>query len=158
MEKLEWKVFEAFKKDWALVTAGKPGDFNTMTISWGGVGTLWEKDVATVYVKPVRYTHDFMEKSEFFTVSFFPEDCREDLALLGTKSGRDGDKVAETKLTPIEIGETVGFREASVTLLCRKIYRQDLDKAAIPSDVIEKYYTEEVPHTMYIGEVLDVIR
>ena len=158
MEDLELKVFEAFKKGWALVTAGKPGDFNTMTVSWGGVGTLWEKDVATVYVKPVRYTHDFMEKSGFFTVSFFPEEYREDLALLGTKSGRDGDKVAETKLTPVEIGETVGFREASVTLLCKKIYRQDFDKAAIPSDVVEKYYTEEAPHTMYVGEVLEVIR
>lgn len=158
MKELEWKVFEAFKEGWALVTAGTPGDFNTMTVSWGGVGTLWEKDVATVYVKPVRYTHDFMEKNEFFTVSFFPEDCREDLALLGTKSGRDGDKVAETKLTPVEIGETVGFKEASVTLLCKKIYRQDLDIAAIPADTIEKYYAEEAPHTMYVGEVLDVIR
>lgn len=158
MNDLSLKVFEAFHSDWALVTAGTLENFNTMTIGWGGLGTLWSRDVATVYVKPCRYTHDFMEKSDFFTVSFFPEDYKKDLALLGRKSGRDGDKVAETALTPVSVDASVGFKEASLTILCQKIYRQDLEKAAMPAEVIADYYTEEAPHTMYIGEVLKVLR
>ena len=158
MNDLSLKVFEAFHSDWALCTAGTPDDFNTMTIGWGGLGTLWSRDVATVYVKPCRYTHDFMEKNDFFTVSFFPEEYKKDLALLGRKSGRDGDKVAETKLTPVSVGDSVGFKEASLTLLCKKIYRQDLDLSAMPAEVIADYYTEEAPHTLYIGEVLSVLR
>ena len=158
MNDLSLKVFEAFHSDWALVTAGTLENFNTMTIGWGGLGTLWSRDVATVYVKPCRYTHDFMEKSDFFTVSFFPEDYKKDLALLGRKSGRDGDKVAETALTPVSVDASVGFKEASLTILCQKIYWQDLEKATMPAEVIADYYTEEAPHTMYIGEVLKVLR
>lgn len=158
MNDLSLKVFEVFHSDWALVTAGTPEDFNTMTIGWGGLGTLWSRDVATVYVKPCRYTHDYLEKNDVFTVSFFPEDYKKDLALLGRKSGRDGDKVAETALTPVSVGSSVGFKEASLTILCKKIYRQDLDVSAIPAEVIDDYYTEEAPHTMYVGEVLEVIR
>lgn len=158
MNDLSLKVFEAFHSDWALVTAGTPEDFNTMTIGWGGLGTLWSRDVATVYVKPCRYTHDYLEKNDVFTVSFFPEEYKKDLALLGRKSGRDGDKVAETALTPVSVGSSVGFKEASLTILCKKIYRQDLDVSAMPAEVIDDYYTEEAPHTMYVGEVLEVIR
>lgn len=158
MHELNPDIFSAYDKGWALVTAGSPEDFNTMTISWGGAGTLWGKPVATVYVKPCRYTHSYLEASAYFTVSFFPEEYRKDLALLGTKSGRDGDKVAETGLHPVAVGESVGFAEASETLLCRKIYRQDLDPAAMPEGVVKAFYQEEAPHTMFIGEVVEIRR
>ncbi len=153
------KIFDLFYKDWALVTAGTPEHCNTMTIGWGGLGTLWNKPVCTVYVKPCRYTHQFLEESQYFTVSFFPEQHRDALRLLGRKSGRDGDKIGESGLTvqPLEEG-TVTFAEAEVTLVCRKIYRQDLDPAAMPPEVVQKYYTEEAPHTMFVGEVVRVIR
>ena len=137
------------------MTAGTIDHFNTMTISWGGMGTLWSRPVATVYVKPCRYTHDFMEENDYFTVSFFPEKYRGDLSILGSKSGRDGDKVALTSLTP-EAGEHwVTFREAEQVLVCRKIYRQDLDLSAIPEWAAKAHYRTEAPHTMYIGEVID---
>ena len=151
------KSFDLFNKGWALVTAGGVENFNTMTISWGGLGTLWNKPVATVYVKPIRYTHNFMESSEYFTVSFFDTDYRADLATLGTLSGKEGDKVAKTQLTPVAVGETVSFKEAKLTLLCKKIYRQDLDKSMMPADVVEKYYIDEAEHTMYVGEVVEMI-
>ena len=150
--------FEIFNHDWALLTAGVKDDFNTMTISWGGLGTLWGKSVATVYVKPIRYTHDFLERNEFFTVSFFPEEYRKALSLLGSRSGKDGNKVAASGLTPTVLANAITFEEAAVTLLCRKIYRQDLDTAAMPSDVVERYYKTEAPHTMYIGEVINIIK
>ena len=158
MDALELNVFDVFNKGWALVTAGSMDSFNTMTISWGGLGTLWGKSVATVYVKPVRYTHEFLEKNEYFTLTFFPEEYRKDLSLLGSRSGRDGDKVALTSLTPVAVGESVGFREASLTLLCRKLYRQDMDVSAMPADVAALHYAKEAPHTMYVGEVLEIIR
>lgn len=149
--------FGIYDREWALVTAGTMESFNTMTISWGGLGTLWGKPVATVYVKPVRYTHEFLERSDFFTVSFYPEECRKALMLLGSLSGRDGDKVKKAGLTPVAAGESVTFREARATLLCRKIYRQDLDTAAMPEQVVRAFYETEAPHTMYIGQVVEIL-
>ena len=158
MEELKLNVFDQFDKKWALLTAGTPDSFNTMTISWGGFGTLWSKPVTTVYVKPVRYTYEFMEKNEYFTVSFFPEEYKKDLALLGSKSGRDGDKLALTSLTPVELEHGIGFREAELTVICRKIYRQDLDGGQIPAEAAERYYQTEPVHRMYIGEVLAITK
>lgn len=153
------EALRVFHEDWALVTAGTQADgYNTMTISWGGLGTLWGKPVATVYVKPVRYTHSFLEKNDWFTVSFYPEECREALALLGRLSGRDGDKVAESGLTPRFLENAVTFAEARVTLLCRKIYTQPMDTAAMPEKVVETFYKVEKPHTIFIGEVVEVLR
>ena len=82
-------IFAQFDKKWALLTAGGKEKFNTMTISWGGLGTLWGKPVATVYVRESRYTHEFMDREDYFTVSFYPESCRRTLGVLGSKSGRD---------------------------------------------------------------------
>lgn len=151
------KPFERFDQHWALVTAGNLNHYNTMTISWGGLGTLWELPVATIYIKPCRYTHQFLETNDFFTVSFFPEEYRKDLTVLGSRSGRDCDKLALTSLTPKAIGESVGFLEAEETLLCKKIYQMDLTKEGMPLNVIQSYYTEEAPHTMYIGQVIQEI-
>ena len=129
------EIFNKFDKQWALVTAGTRAGFNTMTISWGAMGTLWNRPAVTVYVRPSRYTHEFMESEELFTVSFYPEEYRKDLGKLGTLSGRDCDKVAETRLTPVPVevkaGETMSFAQAELTLVCRKMFSADMDKAAI---------------------------
>lgn len=156
--KLDENVLQIFNSDWALVTAGDKNKFNTMTIGWGGLGTLWSKPVATVYVKPCRYTHEFLEKNEYFTVSFYDGKYKKALGLLGTKSGRDCDKVAESGLTPRFLPNGVTFDEAYVTLVCRKIYRQDMDLNAIPQFAVDRYYLNEAPHTMYVGEVTQIIR
>lgn len=156
--KFQTDIFSVYDKEWALLTAGSKENYNTMTISWGGMGTLWSKPVVTVYVKPIRHTHRFLEESDYFTVSFYPEQYRNALLLLGTKSGRDGDKVAEAGLTPAFSDKSVTFQEAKVTLLCKKIYRQDLDTAAMPAEVADSFYTEEAAHTMYIGEVVEILK
>lgn len=151
-------VFSRFNEKWALLTAGTGEDFNAMTISWGGMGTLWSKPVVTVYVKPIRYTWKYMEKYGVFTVGFFPEEYREDLMIMGTKSGRDGDKLALTRLTPRTLEQGVTFAQAETTLVCRKIYWQDLVRAHMPQEVAERIYTPEEPHRMYIGEVVDIVK
>lgn len=156
--KFDTEIFGLFDRQWALVTAGDLSRFNTMTIAWGGLGTLWGRPVATVYVRPTRYTHRFMEENDLFTVSFYPEECRGALQLLGSRSGRDGDKVAASGLTPMEAGGSVSFREASRTLVCKKIYRSRLVREEIPDAAWKRYYQpDEEPHDMYIGEVIDIL-
>ena len=156
---MEFKMdaFSQFDKKWALLCAGSGEHYNAMTISWGGMGTLWSKPVATVYVKPIRYTYQFMEESEYFTISFYPEKYRDALGLMGSKSGRDCDKAAAAGLTPKEVSGTVTYEEAEITLLCKKIYSQDLNTENMPRDVIRGYYETEAPHRMYIGEVVDIL-
>ncbi len=152
------KTLQLFNKEWALVTAGDKSRFNTMTIGWGGLGTLWSRPVATVYVKPLRYTHQFLDSNPYFCVSFFDERYKKALGLLGSKSGRDCDKVAESGLTPLFLDNGVTFAEAYATLLCKKIYRQDMDLSAIPQFAVDRYYQGEAPHTMYVGEVVQIVR
>ncbi|MDR0384326.1 MAG: flavin reductase [Christensenellaceae bacterium] len=142
-----------FNNEWALLTAGTKDKFNTMTVSWGGMGTLWKKPVVTVYVKPIRYTYEFMENNDYFTLSFYDAKYKKDLGVLGGKSGRDCDKVALTNLTPKFIENWVSFEQANTTIVCKKIYFQDLNKSQLPNTVIENWYKNEPVHRMYIGEV-----
>ena len=157
-----YEVFRLFNDRWALATAGSIEHYNTMTIGWGSMGTLWGpphkgKPVLTIYVSPARYTHTFLEQNEFFTVSFFPEEYRKDLALLGSRSGRDGDKVALTALTPVAVEHGVDFREAELSFVCRKLYSHQFEQEKVPKEVADWIYTRVPPHTMFIGEIVEVI-
>ncbi|MBO4689048.1 MAG: flavin reductase [Clostridiales bacterium] len=151
-------IFETFDKQWALLTAGNMEKFNTMTISWGGLGTIWGMPVATVYVRTSRYTHEFMDGSEYFTVSFYPEEKKKDLGVLGSKSGRDIDKMHFPGLTATEAGKSVSFEEAEVTLVCRKVFKQTLEPENMEGKIAEQFYSKDAVHDMYIGEVVDIIR
>jgi len=151
-------IFERFDKRWALLTAGPLERHNSMTISWGELGTLWGHKVATVYVKPARYTYSFMEANDYFVLSFFPEEYRAALGVMGSKSGRDIDKDAAAKLTPIQHGEVTVYQEASLTIVCKKIYWNDLDPAHIPDAEMQRYYTAQAPHRMYVGEVVEILQ
>lgn len=147
----------AIDQEWALLTAGEKSDFNTMTVSWGGLGTIWNKPVVTAYVRPNRYTYKYMENSEYFTMSFYNEEYRKDLNILGTKSGKDVDKVALTKLTPEFLEKSISFKEAKLTIVCKKIYSQDLEINNVPEYEANRFYKNEPIHRMYIGEVVDII-
>ena len=154
----ETEIFSQFNNRWALLSAGTMDHHNTMTISWGGMGTLWEKPVVTVYVKPCRHTFQYMNKNIYFTVSFYPEKYRKALTVMGSISGRDIDKDKEAGLTPVSVTQAVTYKEAEVTLLCRRIYWQDLDEEHMPGDVVRQNYLSDEAHRMYIGEVVDIIR
>ena len=150
-------AFGLYAKKWALLTAGNKDSFNTMTVSWGGMGTIWGKPVATVYVRPSRYTHEFMDREGYFTVSFFPEEYRKVLGVLGSKSGRDMDKMNGSGLTAKALQESVTFEEAEITLVCRKMFMQRLEPSNITDPDAAKFYAGDAPHDMYIGEVVDII-
>lgn len=149
--------FTLFHEDWSLVTAGKLSHHNSMTISWGEMGTLWNRNVVTIYVKPCRYTYQFMEENDYFTLSFFDEEYRDALKIMGSKSGRDINKDKEARLTPLEHGEVTLYQEAKMTLICKKIYHNDLSLDNIPEEERERHYKIEKPHRMYIGEVIEII-
>ena len=154
----ETDILTVFDKKWALLTAGNKESFNTMTVSWGGMGTIWGKPVATVYVRTSRYTHEFMDREDYFTVSFYPEEYKKILGVLGSKSGREMDKMKDSGLTAKEAGASMTFNEAEVTLVCRKIFVQRLEPSNITDENAAKFYENDAPHDMYIGEITDIIK
>lgn len=154
--KLTTDIFSQFDQTWGLVTAGTPDNFNTMTISWGGLGTIWGRPVATVYIRTSRYTHEFVDANEYFTISFYPEEYKKVLGILGSKSGRDIDKMHSSGLTPRFLDKGITFEEAGLTIICRKLFKQQLAVENIPEDIAADYYKKDAPHDMYIAEVVEI--
>ena len=150
----DWKEnpVRAIGDDWALVTAGTPQAYNTMTVSWGGVGVIWGKDVAFIFVRQSRYTLAFLEKHDRFTISFYPPEYRKALAYCGSESGRNVDKAKETGLTPAFDGAPY-FEEASAVLHCRKMAKYDLLPEGFLTDDAASNYTDGNYHRMFIAEI-----
>lgn len=156
IKSLEFSPFVKIGDEWALVTAGSSENYNTMTVSWGGLGVLWGVPSATIYIRPQRYTHEFVEKNELFTISFFKSEYKKTLSFCGSHSGRDCDKAKETGLTPIELDGTTSFEEAELILVCRKKYSQDMTaNSFLDKSLLEKWYPNNDLHTVYIGEIIE---
>ena len=153
---IEGNLIDLIASDWMLVTAGNRQKYNTMTANWGGAGHLWNKPVAFVFVRPERYTYQFMEESEGFTLSFYDEAYRDALNLCGAKSGRDCNKVSEAKLTAhfTESG-LPAFTEAKLVLECRKLYATMLKKEDfLDNQPLKTHYTTKGGlHKLYIAEI-----
>jgi len=148
-------AFKLIADDWMLITAGDIRSFNTMTASWGAMGELWHKKVCICFVRPTRYTHEFMEKSDKFSLSFFDEKYRAALDFCGKVSGRTINKAQQAGLTPIESEEGgVYFSQARLVFVCRKIYADYLDPALFLAPEIDRNYPAKDYHRMYIGEIL----
>jgi flavin reductase (DIM6/NTAB) family NADH-FMN oxidoreductase RutF len=150
-------------KEWMLVTAGNEArGYNTMTASWGHLGSMWGHGgglpTAVIYLRPQRYTKEFVDREELFTLSVFPEDYKKDLGYLGRVSGRDEDKVAATQLTPVFEGEYTYFSQAKLVLVCRKLYRGTLQEDGfVDRSVLDEHYPNRDLHDMYIGEIVKVL-
>ena len=155
---IQENVFSLIGDQWMLVTAGTEERCNTMTASWGGLGVLWGAPAATCYIRPQRYTKEFLDREEYFTLTFFDEKYRRALSLCGSKSGRDVDKIKECGFTmrTAACGAPY-FEQARLVLVCRKRFVQEMDPARIPQDVKEKWYPQQDYHTMYIGEIVEVL-
>lgn len=147
---------ELISDGWGLVTAGNEEKFNTMTVSWGALGEIWGKDAAFVFIRPQRYTFEFIEREEIFTLAFFSEEYKDALKICGSKSGRDIDKIAATGLTPVFTDGGVTFGEAEYTVICRKMASQFIDPSGFEDKDIEKNYPSDDYHKVYIGEILKV--
>lgn len=158
IRELKDNFVKMISNDWALLTAGKSDDFNTMTVSWGGIGELWNKDVCFVFVRPQRYTYEFMEKNDYFSLSFFGGDYKKELGICGSKSGRDIDKIEETGFSPIDLGEAVGFEQAKVNVVLKKLAYQDMKPDGFIDETIMKNYANNDFHRAYVGEIVKVVQ
>ena len=148
--------FAMIGDEWMLITAEKEGSVNTMTASWGGVGIMWGKPAATAYIRPQRCTKEFVDASEYFTLTFFGGGQKKALGYLGSVSGHDEpDKIDKTDLNLTKIDGHPTFEEAALVLVCRKLYAQEMKpECFMGTEEIEKWYPDRDFHTMYIGEIV----
>ncbi|MDY3617629.1 flavin reductase family protein [Agathobaculum sp.] len=147
--------FALLAKDWMLVSAGTEEKWNTMTASWGGVGVIWGKPSATAYIRHSRYTKEFVDNSEYFTITFLQDGHRDVLSLLGSKSGRDIDKMHGSGLTPVFVDGQPTFEEAKLVLVCKKRCKSEIAPGDILQDeTLDKWYADKDYHTMYLGEII----
>ena len=159
IEELSFNPFTKIAKEWMLITAGDEEKSNTMTASWGGLGIMWGKNVATAYIRPQRYTKEFVDNCAAFTLSFLSEEYRKALSICGTVSGKNvEDKWAEAGLHPYYVDGTTAVEEADMVLVCKKLYAQDmLPECFIETECDTKWYPEKDYHTMYIAEIEKVL-
>ena len=155
---LDKNVFSAIGDQWMLITAGTASRCNTMTASWGGLGVIWGAPAATCYIRPQRYTKEFVDREEYFTLTFFGEEYRKALSLCGSRSGRDTNKVKECGFTvrTAECGAPY-FEEAELVMGCRKRFSQPMDPDRIPQELKTKWYPKKDYHILYIGEIIEVL-
>ncbi|HPF86844.1 MAG TPA: flavin reductase [Candidatus Limiplasma sp.] len=150
------KPFEAIGEKWTLITAQKDGKVNTMTASWGGIGVLWSRNVVTVYIRPQRYTREFLDASDSFTVTLF-DGYKKELSVLGSKSGRDGDKIAEVGFHVEQVDGQPTFREGKTAIVCRKLYRGRIrPEDFIAAEIVGSCYPKNDFHYVYIGEITGI--
>lgn len=153
-------TFSIIGKEWMLVTAGTPDHFNTMTASWGGLGWLWNRPVAFIFVRPERYTHQFIEETDRLTLSFLGDGHRKALSLCGTLSGRDCDKVAQAGLTPVSVADgCVTFSQARLTVVGRKLYRTEMrPEEFLDGEALARWYGPQAGgfHTVYVIGIEEV--
>lgn len=157
-EEIKSNPFHLIGKEWMLVTAEMNGKVNTMTANWGGVGVMWNKDVVFVVIRPSRYTKEFVDYSNTFSLTFFDQSHRKELSYLGSVSGKDEDKISKTSLEIIYEENTPFFKQAKTVLLCKKLFAQPYKKESFVNLVIEnQVYNGEDYHTLYIAEITKVL-
>lgn len=155
---LEINPFNKIGKEWALVTAGTKDKANTMTVSWGGLGVMWGKNVAFIVIRDSRYTKEFIDNGDFFSVTFFDEQYKPALSYCGSHSGRNEDKLAAANLT---LGSKHGIPyidEGNLVLLCNKLSATRItEDSFLTPEIKEKWYPDNDMHTLYIAEIIDVL-
>ena len=158
IEELQFNPFTKISKEWMLVTAGNEEKHNTMTASWGGFGIMWAMNVATAYIRPQRYTKEFVDREEAFTISVLGEDYRKVLNYCGTVSGKGIDKITEAGLTPYFVDGTAGSQEADLIMVCKKMYHDTIKPECFDeAEHDTKWYPQKDYHTMYIAEIQKVL-
>jgi flavin reductase (DIM6/NTAB) family NADH-FMN oxidoreductase RutF len=150
--------FELIGKKWMLISAGTETGYNTMTASWGSFGVLWGMPISNCYIRPQRHTFEFMQREEYYSLSFFDEEYRNALNFCGKKSGRDYDKAKETGLTPVFDYKTTYFEQASLVVVCKKLYVEQFKPELFLSPEIEKNYPDKDYHHTFIGKIEHVLQ
>ena len=157
-------IFELLDRDWGLAMAGtSPEHCNAMTIGWGQIGQFWGKPASTVFVRASRFTKEYLDTCDTFSVAFLPPELHHTHKVFGTMSGRDVNKTELTGLTPVMIDGTPLYEESALVFLCRKAYVDVLEHANfVDETVYSRYYDRGADHddwhTMYIAYVEKILR
>ncbi|MBR4026002.1 MAG: flavin reductase [Lachnospiraceae bacterium] len=158
IEMLEMNPFTKLGKEWALVTAGNKKHYNTMTVSWGGVGVIWNKNVVYIFIRDSRYTKEFVDNGDFFSLSFFDKQYHDALSYCGSHSGRTEDKFKESNLTPAFRHSIPYPDEANLVILCKKMAAVPMPKETFTDNhIMDTFYKDNDMHTMYVGEIIEIM-
>lgn len=151
-------AFKLIGQDWILITAQKDGKTNTMTASWGGVGIMWGVEVAYIFIRPSRYTKEFVDSSNTLSLCVLPESMKSEMSYLGKVSGRDEDKIKNANLTLNTHNNVTYFNESRLTFICEKLYCQDLEECSfIDKNLTTKFYPSKDYHTMYVVKINSIL-
>ncbi|MBB2182543.1 flavin reductase [Lachnospiraceae bacterium MD1] len=157
--KLRKNPFQIIGKDWMLVTAGNKNGVNTMTASWGGLGVMYGKNVAYVVIRPQRYTKEFIDREETFSLSFLDKQYRKILNYLGTVSGRNENKIEKSGLTVAFSDETPYFGEADYVMICKKLFAQPMSGDSLIDEKLDStWYSNKDYHVLYIAEITRILQ
>ena len=159
IDMLNMNPFTKIGKEWALISAGDKNKCNTMTVSRGGVGVLWGKNVVYIFIRDSRYTKEFIDNGEFFSMSFFDEKYRDALSYCGKESGRNvDDKFKGAGLTPAFRHNIPYPDEANLVLLCRKMAAVPItEDTFVDPQIMPKWYSDNDMHVMYVGEIIEAV-
>ena len=161
IEPAQWQadVISLWSRRWLLLTAGTMRDCNMMTVGWGSIGCMWAQPFAQVVVHPQRRTRGYMDSADSFTLCAFPEEYRSDLQTLGTISGKNTDKLAQTRLTlqPSRKIAAPAYTQASLIIECEKIYQQDMDPHGFLDATIQDHYPNANYHRIYFGRIVAIL-
>jgi flavin reductase (DIM6/NTAB) family NADH-FMN oxidoreductase RutF len=156
--KIKDNVFQMIGKDWMLIASGDKLNYNMMTASWGNLGILWNKPIASIFVRPQRYTYEFLERNDFFTLTFFDHNYRPLLNRLGSESGRKTSKMNIEGLDAVETeNKVVFFQQARLVMECRKIYYADINPNHFLDHTLSGVYPDNDFHRMYMGEIINLM-
>lgn len=156
-EELDKSPFALIGTDWMLITAEKDDKINTMTASWGGFGVMWRRNVAYIAIRPQRFTKEFIDGSDTFSLTFFDKSFKKQLSYIGTVSGRDENKILKSNLSVNHYESTPYFDEANLAIICKKIYAQEYKPECFIDKSIEVCYPEKDYHTLYIAEITKIL-
>lgn len=148
-----------FKEGAPICVCGTIDEHNGLTIGWGMLGSLWRKEVAIVYIKPTRYTFEYANQCEYFSIMWFDDELKLSVnRVFGSLSGKDVNKEELANLSLIELDNCPCYQEAKMIITCRKIYQAPLKKENILSNdvLLMPLYNDELFHSEYIGEIVNV--
>ena len=145
-------LIEAISNEYMLITAGDRQGYNMMTASWGFMGEMWGNHCAMAVIRPQRYTMEFINNSDYFTLSFYG-DNKDIYRICGSKSGRDCDKTSLTGLTPVFDGQSVYFDEARIVFICRKQYVQAMTEGSFTDSEPLRWYKDKDFHYQVYGKI-----
>lgn len=162
VRELKIDPFTAIGTDWVLISAGNEKSSNTMTASWGFMGIMWGKPAVEVFIRKSRYTKEFVDKDELFTISLYPSEMKKALSFCGSKSGRDfstNEKAKAAGLTAMSVDGSIAYEEAELIFVCRKIYQSPItDEGFVDKSIITAQYSDGDYHTAYIAEIVAVYK